>query len=286
MDKLPLPATSDDQRGVILIIVLWTVAMMTVVIAALSTNVRTSASLAGTEMRRLKTEMLLEGGIDVAAAAIMASGDGMRALVDGHATQIDLGNGNIAEMKIRDASGMVDINRADNALVANIISRVTESADIGKATAELIAKWRNSELDAAEDTEPAAFTSVAQLYNIQDIDRQAVAKLLPYVSLYSKDGLVNLTAAPDEVINSIPDATPVQIDALFGAKSRNDWENNDIKDVLDDLSDYVTLDPTNVFIVDLQLLQASGLIAGTHLQATIMVDKTADVPFHVLSRSW
>ena len=285
MNKHP-PVTEEDQpRGVILVIVLWTVAMMTVVIAALSTNVRTSASLAGTETRRLSTEMLLQGGIDVAAATLIASGDNIRTVSDGHATAIDLGNGNIAEMKIRDAAGLIDLNRAEEALLAGIIAHATESEDTGKAMAQQIVQWRSGEVGDA-DSQPAAFISVAQLYNIKDMDPKVVAGFLPFVGLYSKEGRINLTAAPDEVIASIPEIKPAEIDMLIAARNGNDWDNNNIKSLLDDYDDYVTLDPTNVFMVDLELVQTSGLILGTHLKATIMIDKSADIPFHVISRSW
>jgi general secretion pathway protein K len=275
-----------QERGVILVIVLWTVAMMTVVIAALSTNVRTSANLAGTETRRLKTEMLLEGGIDVAAGTIIASGDQVQRLADGHASQIDLGNGNLAQMKIIDAGGFVDINRADDALLGNIIGRVTGSAETGKAVAGQITQWRSSTVESAEDSEPSAFISTAQLYNVKGIDRKVVASLLPFVSLYSKEGRINLTAAPEQVIASIPDINPVELETLLNARSQRNWEGKDVKDILDTLGDYVSLDPTNVYIVDLELISSADLIPGSHLRATVLIDSAATVPFHVLSRSW
>ena len=118
------------------------------------------------------------------------------------------------------------------------------------------------------------------------MDPKVVAGFLPFVGLYSKEGRINLTAAPDEVIASIPEIKPAEIDMLIAARNGNDWDNNNIKSLLDDYDDYVTLDPTNVFIVDLELVQTSGLILGTHLKATIMIDKSADIPFHVISRSW
>jgi general secretion pathway protein K len=275
-----------ESRGVILIIVLWTVAMMTVVIAALSTNVRTSANLAGTETRRLKTEMLLEGGIDIAAAALMASGDNVRAVSDGHATNIELGKGDVAEMRIRDASGFVDINRAEDDFLAGLIARVTGSPETGKTTGQLISQWRNKETESAEDSEPPAFNSVTQLYDIDGIDPKVVASILPFVNLYSGEGLVSLAAAPEEVLASIPDVNPVQVETLLAARSRGDWESNSTNDLVDEFSDYLTVDPTNVFVVDITLTRSANLIAGSHLKATIMIDKSGDVPFHVLSRSW
>ena len=73
---------------------------------------------------------------------------------------------------------------------------------------------------------------------------------------------------------------------ITDARNRNDWDNNNIKDLVDNYDNYVTLDPSNVFSVDLNLVQTSELILGTHLSATIIVDKAGDIPFHVISRSW
>ena len=332
------PVEKGKPRGVILLIVLWAVTMMTVVIAALGTNVRTSANLAGTETRRLKTEMLLEGGIDVAAAALVASGDQVQTLSDAHITQIDLGNGNIAALRIRDAGGLVDINRAQGELLAGVIAHITGSADVGKATAQLITQWRSSAVETTQDSQsqsgadgvnqvsqpqngangvnqvsqpqngangvnqgsqpqsdtaetnqdsqPPAFISTAQLYGITGIDRKVVASLLPFVSLYSKGGRINLAAAPPEVIAGIPEITPLQIETLQNARDQRNWESPDVKDIVSNLEDYASLEASNIFIIDLELVQSAGLILGTRASATVMIDPSADTPFHVLARSW
>jgi general secretion pathway protein K len=334
------PVEKGKPRGVILLIVLWAVTMMTVVIAALGTNVRTSANLAGTETRRLKTEMLLEGGIDVAAAALVASGDQVQTLSDAHITQIDLGNGNIAALRIRDAGGLVDINRAQGELLAGVIAHITGSADVGKATAQLITQWRSSaveptqgsqpqngadglnqvsqpqsgangvnqvsqpqsgangvnqgsqtqssdgETNQNQESQPPAFISTAQLYGITGIDRKVVATLLPFVSLYSKGGHINLAAAPPEVIAGIPEITPLQIETLQNARDQRNWESPDVKDIVSNLEDYASLEASNIFIIDLELVQSAGLILGTRASATVMIDPSADTPFHVLARSW
>jgi len=189
-------------------------------------------------------------------------------------------------MKIRDAAGLSDRNRDEEEVLAGLIEHTTESADTGKNASPQFIQWRNSEVGSAEASQPAAFVSVAQLYNIKDLDPKAVASFRPFVGLYSKDGRINITAAPDEVIASIPDIKPAEVDMITDARNRNDWDNNNIKDLVDNYDDYVTLDPSNVFSVDLNLVQTSELILGTHLSATIIVDKAGDIPFHVISRSW
>jgi general secretion pathway protein K len=280
------PARSDDsRRGVILLIVLWTVAMMAVIMTALGANVRTTAGLAGSETRRLRTEMALEGGIDAAAAAIIASGDQLRRLSDGHPTQIALKPGDIVEMRIRDAGGLVDVNRADEAMLASLVAHVTGSADTGKAIAQQISQARQNAVGNA-DTNPPAFVTLTQLYAIKGIDLDILKKLLPFMGLYSKEGLVILPAAPDDVIASIPGITPLQIETIANARSRGDWEGTQIEDLAEELEDYVSTDPGNIFFVDLNLLQSTDLISGTRLGATILIDQGGNVPYHVLSRSW
>jgi general secretion pathway protein K len=280
------PTRADDaRRGVILLIVLWTVAMMAVIMTALGANVRTTAGLAGSETRRLRTEIALEGGIDVAAAAIISSGDQLRSLSDGHATQIALGPGDVVEMKIRDAAGLIDINRADEALLGSLIAHVTGSADTGKTVAQQISQARTDAVGNA-DSNPPAFVTLTQLYSIKGIDPDILKKLLPFLGLYSKEGLVNIPAAPDDVIASIPGITPLQIETIANARSRGDWEGSQIQDLADELEDYVSTDPGNIFFVDLNVLQSADLIAGSRLGATILMDQGGDVPYHVLARSW
>jgi type II secretory pathway component PulK len=113
-----------------------------------------------------------------------------------------------------------------------------------------------------------------------------VATLLPFVSLYSKGGHINLAAAPPEVIAGIPEITPLQIETLQNARDQRNWESPDVKDIVSNLEDYASLEASNIFIIDLELVQSAGLILGTRASATVMIDPSADTPFHVLARSW
>jgi len=190
------------------------------------------------------------------------------------------------ELRIRDASGFEDVNRADEALLGSLIAHVTGSAEVGKDVTQLISDAREAATGDTENERPPAFVTLTQLYAIKGMDRDVLTKILPFLGIYSKEGRVNIAAAPDDVIASIPQITPLQMETIADARSRGSWDGSQIQDMADELEDYVTLDPGNIFALDLKIVQSAELIPASRLSATILVDQSSGVPYHVLSRSW
>ena len=135
---------SDPESGMILVLVLWLVAMMTVLVVALNAYARSSLSQAGIEADRLRNQLVLESGIDAAVGTILATPAQRRLLFAGTPASIDLGGGAKVEISITDASAFIDINRAEKDLIVTLPQHLDVPAGGGSAIADAITKWRDT----------------------------------------------------------------------------------------------------------------------------------------------
>ena len=113
-----------------------------------------------------------------------------------------------------------------------------------------------------------------------------VNKFLPFINLYSVEGHINPAFAPEAVLASVPGMSPEDVKTIISARQRDDWKNTDIEEVLDRLQEFLALEEIDVFAVNLRLVGGTGLILGTQVEATLLLDRNSDVPYHVLAWSW
>lgn len=276
------------ESGAILVVVLWLVATMSLIAATLASTVRSSLGLAGMETDRLRSEALLEGSLDVAAARLIASGDNAWQIADGRPWRAMMAGGQV-EIRTRDAAGLVDINRADPGFLQAVIARASGSAETGQMLAQQIVERRgqpDSTGQVAAEAAAPAFASTAELYAIEGADPRVIAGLLPYASLYSRDGRIDFATAPEVVLASVPGMTPGDLQGLIAARAQNSIDGAATKDIAGRYEQFLSHEAGIVFIVDAELVGGARLIAGIRLNATIVLDKTGESPFHVMSLSW
>lgn len=296
---------ANSERGMILIAVLWITALMTVVVVALSAYAQKNAGMASLEATRLRTEMALDAGLEIAKAMIVAVPEEQRVFFDGSAAQVTLGEGRGATIAIQDTAGLIDINRADPELIKAFAARL-EAGDPAQAmlaaALEIRATSTKSATDPAtpvkaqpegqaageEETPalPAVFMAAQQLYGLGGADPASVDKILPFITLYSSDGKINPMAAPDTVLSSIPDLPPGSAAAIAAARRQKQRDADAVKQAVATLPNLLAIGEPRIFRVDVRLTSGDGIIAGSALQATVILDETAAPPFQVLSWSW
>lgn len=304
---------SDGRQGMILVVVLWAIAMMTVAVVALSAYAQKSVGFASLEADQLRTTMALNAGIEIGEALILERKPADRVFFDGTEVMTDIGGGRQVSVSVMDASGLADINRAKPELLEALAKQASASSDgIVPLVAEIL-KLREAQQkdnapatgeapkppqpqqtqqpakEAAADEEkslPALFYATAQLYGLAGAEPEAVDKLLPLISLYSSDGKINPMVAPRVILNSIPDLTPAETGTLLQARSRQQWNTKAVQAVLAEHKDYLAIGESRVFIVEVTARGGPGLLAGRKLQATVLFDESDDGPFQVLAWSW
>jgi type II secretory pathway component PulK len=132
--------TRPREQGIVLVAVLFAVTVMSVLVVAATASMRSGISSEQLEQRRLATQLALRSGLESAKALILAASVPERAFLDGTPVPVDLGNGIVAEVGVRDAAGLADLNASDPALIAALLARDLAAGEAAELSSR-IAAW-------------------------------------------------------------------------------------------------------------------------------------------------
>jgi general secretion pathway protein K len=230
---------SEARRGVVLLAVLWTVALIATLAMAAATTFRGFTSIMAIDRDRLQAEGLLTAGLEVAAG--LASSAGETPLIDVQST-VRLSSGAV-RLRLEDEGGFIDVGKAPLGLLASLLRSLGEpDAD---TVAGAIVAWRKSDVAAGAATAPAAgstaanassggasapstngtqaavpdslFTDVAQLRQIPGMRPQLVAAVAPLATVFG-NATINPLTAPPAVLAALPGIDPARLAAFLDAR--------------------------------------------------------------------
>ena len=109
----------DPPRGMILVSVLWSIALMTALAWAASTTFRGLSSVVGVGRDRVKIEGLLTAGLEAAAGIVRAA----NAPIPEIETTINLEAGSV-HVRASDVGGRIDIGHAPRPVLVSLLHAV------------------------------------------------------------------------------------------------------------------------------------------------------------------
>ena len=273
-----------NEQGAVLVAVLWLVTVITLLVVSLGRDVRSNVDLARLEIDRLRTQAVLESAVEVAVAKLLAAGNKINIAWDGRAENINLGSASV-EIRIVDASGLVDISRAKPDLIHALFDKVLGAGADSNALVEAIL-----DRQPKGERKPSAelpFQAVDEVYELANGNSQLVDKLMPFIGLYSKDGRVNVRSSPQEVIESVPGISATDIDNILSLRRGGDANTAVLLGIAARYGKYLSVEPGNIYIVDAKVTEGQHLLAGSGMRATIALDrKNPDAPYQVVRLSW
>ena len=201
---------TGTQRGIALVVVLWLLVLMTVIAASHARVIRTETRLAANQLDAGKARGLAETGASHAILELLVRDETLRWPVDGSVNRLQYIDGKVA-IAIRDARGLVDINKAPSALLEKILGAAGVSEDQRQALAAAIIDWRDKDdlkqINGAEDSDyrraglqwaarDGAFSSVEEFRYVLGMTNPLFERLAPYLTVYSGQAKVQLDYAP------------------------------------------------------------------------------------------
>lgn len=223
------------ERGVALVIVLWTVMLLTVI--------------AGNFVFAMRTETLVvRNAVSAAQAEAMANGAVHRALyetfkptadantwkADGRERQWEK-DGTKIKIVMMDESGKIDINTSSDALLRGLLISVGVDAAKAAQLLDAILDWRDEDSlshpnGAESDAYQAAglkygpanapFEVLEQLQQVLGMTPDIYLRIAPLITVHSRQPGINTLVAPRGVLMAIPDVSPSQVDDYIA--QRND----------------------------------------------------------------
>jgi general secretion pathway protein K len=194
--------TPNNRRGVALILVLWIIAVLGGVAAAVTAGTRTTGDITANARARAVARYAAESGIVAAVAAVQqgleAAGDDMprrqallndvdRAIRD--VAQFELGAASVTVVMV-DVSARIDVNAAPEEALAALFARAGTQVNAADA-----ARAVRAHIDAVPG-QAALFRSLEEVAAVPGVGRELIAAAAPWLTV-DGDGQVNrATASP------------------------------------------------------------------------------------------
>jgi type II secretory pathway component PulK len=276
---------SDPRRGMVLVVVLWTIALCSALAMAAAVSFRSFVDIAVVDRDRVQGDALLTAGLEVAAGLATDWHD--RPLLD-RETTFDLSSGSVSA-EVNDEGGRIDLGKAPADLLAHLFLSVGAPQSQANTIAQSIVKWRN--LGAAQagatgssnapsrERDQGFFTDVSQIAEIPGIRPEWVAAIRPLTTVFGAE-TVNPLTAPAGVIAAIPGVDRDQLAAFLAARRSAPNDAAQLAAMLGPAQRFVAPKPQQVASVRLAATLADGY--ATAAKAVIVLLPHDQQPYHVL----
>ncbi|MBC6941182.1 MAG: general secretion pathway protein GspK [Xanthomonadales bacterium] len=215
------PVGARHQRGLAFVLVLWVVAMLTILLGSFSLIARTENLQARHMFDTTQARYAAEAGLNLAVYELRKADPMLRWVGDGRPYTFGFGEAEV-EVRITDDSGKLNLNSADPAALTNLFVARGVAPDRAEALAAAIRDW----VDGDDETSPngaeeadykaaglaygpanAPFTTVSELQQVLGMNYALFSQVEPALTLFSAQGTPNAQYAPLEALEALPDMT-------------------------------------------------------------------------------
>ena len=216
--------THDKRRGVVLVSVLWTMALLSALAMAAGVTFRGFAGVLSVEHARLQVAALQTAGLEIAASLVESLSDRP---INEISTDIKLSTGSV-RLLISDDGGRIDVGRAPEEVLAGLFRVIGAPQAQAMDVAHAIVAWRNRDTgpgsrqapsDAAKHKSAGGqpFTDVRQLALVPGFPPAWLDSIAPLTTVVGSD-TVNPLTAPADVIAALPGMEPGRLAAFLEAR--------------------------------------------------------------------
>jgi general secretion pathway protein K len=213
------------ERGLAFVLVLWVVAMLTILLGSFSLIARTENIQARHMFDTTQARYAAEAGLNLAAYELRKSDPMLRWVGDGRPYTFGFGEAQV-EVRITDESGKIDLNgmaQGDPTTIINLFMAQGVPQDKAESLAAAIKDWVDPDdetsLNGAEVSEykgaglsygpaNAPFNTVSELQQVLGMNYELYTKVEPALTIYSGQQTPNAQYAPLEALESMKDMTP------------------------------------------------------------------------------
>jgi general secretion pathway protein K len=219
------PSRRGDERGIALIMVIWMLAVLSLIAASFLAEARVEVRRAGNLIARARAEALADAGVQLAIARLMRDGGGE--VPDPWSEPL---SGGSVRITVADERGKIDLNGADRDLLAGLFSSHGATATEASAIAAAVIDFRDPDHDAqvngAEDADYAAegiadgakdapFQSVEELLQVRGVTPELFAAVEPLLTVHTGANAVDPLRADAAVLGALPGIDRRELDRFL-----------------------------------------------------------------------
>jgi general secretion pathway protein K len=286
---------NDPRRGMVLPIVLWTIALCSALAMATSVSFRSFAGVGAIDRDRTQSDALLTAGLEVAAG--LATEWPNKPLLE-RETAFDLSTGTV-RASINDEGGRIDIGKAPPDLLAALLHSVGASPSQADSVAQSIVAWRSRNNDRSVNNNPANnnvantananastnnapnvfLTDVSQIAQVPGMRPQWVAAIMPLTTVFGAETINPLTA-PASIIASLPGVNRDRLAAFLAARRNSPNDAARLGEILGQAQRFIAARPQQVVSVQIAAMLGDGYAAAA--RAVIVLLPYDSQPYRVL----
>jgi general secretion pathway protein K len=244
------------QRGIAFVLVLWVIAMLSILLGSYSLIARTENLQSRHLFDTTQARYAAEAGLNLAVYELRKSDPTQRWVADGRPYRFAYNDAEI-EIEMTDDSGKIDINAADDATMENLFAANGVAPDQAAALAAAVHDWKDSDdLEQPSGAElpeykaaglsygpkNAPFDTVSELQQVLGMNYALYSRLEPALTIYSGRSTPSAAYAPLEVLESMPGMTPELAQQILQQRQ--------------------SMDPTDLAGAGIQLPDGTSLVAG------------------------
>ena len=286
---------NDLRRGMVLLIVLWTIALCSALAMATSVSFRSFAGIGAIDRDRIQSEALLTAGLEMAAG--LATRWPEKPLLE-RKIAFDLSTGTV-RASINDEGGHIDIGKAPPDLLAALLHSVGASQSQADSVAQSIVAWRGRNDDRSGNTNPANnniantananassnnapnvfLTDVSRIAEVPGMRPEWIAAITPLTTVFGAE-TVNPLTAPAGVIASLPGVDRDRLAAFLAARRNSPNDAARLGEILGQAQRFVEAKPQLVVSVQIAAMLRDGYAAAA--RAVIVLLPYDNEPYRVL----
>jgi len=282
--------THDRRRGVVLVSVLWTMALLSALAMAAGVTFRGFAGVLSAEHARLQVAALQTAGLEIAAGLVESLSDRP---INEISTDIKLSTGSV-RLLISDDGGRIDVGRAPEEVLAGLFRVIGAPQAQAMDVAHAIVAWRDRDTgpgsrqglpsDAAKHKSAGGqpFTDVRQLALVPGFPPAWLDSIAPLTTVVGSD-TVNPLTAPADVIAALPGMEPGRLAAFLEARRAFPTDANHLVAMLGPAQRYAKPAKRQAITVLITAALADGY-AATARAVIVLLPRDVE-PYRVLTWS-
>lgn len=282
--------THDRRRGVVLVSVLWTMALLSALAMAAGVTFRGFAGVLSAEHARLQVAALQTAGLEIAAGLVESLSDRP---INEISTDIKLSTGSV-RLLISDDGGRIDVGRAPEEVLAGLFRVIGAPQAQAMDVAHAIVAWRDRDTgpgsrqglpsDAAKHKSAGVqpFTDVRQLALVPGFPPAWLDSIAPLTTVVGSD-TVNPLTAPADVIAALPGMEPGRLAAFLEARRAFPTDANHLVAMLGPAQRYAKPAKRQAITVLITAALADGY-AATARAVIVLLPRDVE-PYRVLTWS-
>jgi general secretion pathway protein K len=281
-------ARADARRGIVLVSVLWTIALLSALAMAAAISFRGFTGIIALDRDRVQVEALLTGGLEAAVRSVADLGD---TPIDQIETTTVLSTGSV-RAQLSDEGGRIDIGKAPVEVLAGLFRTVGAPANEADAIAQAMTKLHQPAAgdranvpaasqngDGKKAERELVFTDVRQLARVPGMAPEWVAAVAPLTTVYGKE-TVNPLTAPAEVLAALPGVDMNRASTFLQRRRELPADPAQLASALGTAKDYLEVKSDSIVSVRLIARTANGFTQGAH--AVIVMMPKDLVPYRIL----